>query len=161
MWKNVLISWKLLISCCFLTTIARMLQIVISCQDMTNIEILTDEPVLEEQINDPISTIFMVKEDEQSPMHQPYPVLELIQRWWEVLPKDQEGTRLVIQCTQRTKNTVQNIESRTFESIISFKRLSSSKATSQFCIRISAASFPQRALTLRSLFVHKARYWYR
>ena len=57
-----------------------MLQIVISCQDMTNIEILTDEPVLEEQINDPISTIFMVKEDEQSPMHQPYPVLELIQR---------------------------------------------------------------------------------
>ena len=57
-----------------------MLQIVISCQDMTNIEILTDEPVLEEQINDTISTIFMVKEDEQSPMHQPYPVLELIQR---------------------------------------------------------------------------------
>jgi len=47
---------------------------------MTNIEILTDEPVLEEQINDTISTIFMVKEDEQSPMHQPYPVLELIQR---------------------------------------------------------------------------------
>jgi len=37
-------------------------------------------PVLEEQINDPISTIFMVEEDEESPMHQPYPVLELIQR---------------------------------------------------------------------------------
>jgi hypothetical protein len=47
---------------------------------MTNIEIVTDRPVLEEQISDPISTIFMVKEDEQSPMHQPYPVLELIQR---------------------------------------------------------------------------------
>jgi hypothetical protein len=57
-----------------------MVQIVISCQQMTNIEIVTDRPVLEEQINDPISTIFMVKEDEQSPMHQPYPVLELIQR---------------------------------------------------------------------------------
>ena len=57
-----------------------MLQIVISCHQMTNIEIVTDEPVMEEQINDPISTIFMVKEDEQSPMHQPYPVLELIQR---------------------------------------------------------------------------------
>jgi hypothetical protein len=57
-----------------------MVQIVISCQQMTNIEIVTDELVLEEQINDPISTIFMVKEDEQSPMHQPYPVLELIQR---------------------------------------------------------------------------------
>jgi hypothetical protein len=57
-----------------------MVQIVISCQQMTNIEIVTDKPVLEEQINDPISTIFMVKEDEQSPMHQPYPVLELIQR---------------------------------------------------------------------------------
>jgi hypothetical protein len=57
-----------------------MVQIVISCQHMMNIAILTDKPVLEEQINNPISTIFMVKEDEQSPMHQPYPVLELIQR---------------------------------------------------------------------------------
>jgi len=45
---------------------------------MTNIEILTDEPVLEEQINDPVSSIFMVKEDKETPMHQPYPVLELI-----------------------------------------------------------------------------------
>uniref|UniRef100_A0A0A9DGQ5 Eukaryotic translation initiation factor 3 subunit 6 n=1 Tax=Arundo donax TaxID=35708 RepID=A0A0A9DGQ5_ARUDO len=35
-------------------------------------------PVLEEQINYPISTIFMVKENEESPIHQPYPVLELI-----------------------------------------------------------------------------------
>ena len=51
-----------------------------SCQHMKIIEILTGEPVLVEQIDDPISTIFMVKEDEQSPMHQPYPVLELIQR---------------------------------------------------------------------------------
>lgn len=62
------------------TTVVRMVQIVISCQHMMNIAILTDKPVLEEQINNPISTIFMVKEDEQSPMHQPYPVLELIQR---------------------------------------------------------------------------------
>lgn len=47
----------------------------------------------------------------------------------------------------------------TLESIISFKRLSSSRAISQFCINISAASFPHNALKLLSLLVHKALYW--
>jgi hypothetical protein len=71
---NKLLLPKLLLPECYKS------QIIILCQHTTSLEILTDKPVLEEQINDPISTIFMVKEDEQSPMHQPYPVLELIQR---------------------------------------------------------------------------------
>jgi hypothetical protein len=40
--------------------------------------LLINEPVLEEQINDPVSSIFMVKEDKETPMHQPYPILELV-----------------------------------------------------------------------------------
>ena len=39
---------------------------------------LINEPVLEEQINDPVSSIFMVKEDKETPMHQPYPILEYV-----------------------------------------------------------------------------------
>jgi len=46
--------------------------------ELCHIKSLAYKPVLEEQINDPISTIFMVKKDEESPMHQPYPVLELV-----------------------------------------------------------------------------------
>ena len=49
----------------------------------------------------------------------------------------------------------------TLESIISFSRLSSSRAISQFCISTSAAIFPHNALRLLSLLVHKALYWYR
>lgn len=43
-----------------------------------NIGILVNKLVLEEQIDDPVAAVSMVKEDEDTAVHEPYPVLELI-----------------------------------------------------------------------------------
>lgn len=37
-------------------------------------------PVLEEEVDDPVPSILMVEEDEEAPVHQPYPAVELVDR---------------------------------------------------------------------------------
>uniref|UniRef100_A0A2P2LT68 Eukaryotic translation initiation factor 3 subunit E eIF3e Eukaryotic translation initiation factor 3 subunit 6 n=1 Tax=Rhizophora mucronata TaxID=61149 RepID=A0A2P2LT68_RHIMU len=64
-----------------------------------------------------------------------------------------------LQCINHTLLcTCFNGEEKLFDSITSFNRLCSSKAISQFCMSISAASFPHNALKLLSPLVHKALY---
>ena len=101
--------------------------------------------VLIEQINYLCSPIVMIKKDEQTPMHQPYSALHLVQRWCKIL--QQSSPPVYIKYFKHNKQEhastpKTNWQTRTtFESMISFKRLSSSRAMSQFCIKISAASF--------------------
>uniref|UniRef100_A0A8R7QIQ5 Uncharacterized protein n=1 Tax=Triticum urartu TaxID=4572 RepID=A0A8R7QIQ5_TRIUA len=37
-------------------------------------------PVLEEEVDDPVPSILMVEEDEEAPVHEPYPAVELVDR---------------------------------------------------------------------------------
>lgn len=78
------------------------------------------KPILEKQIYDAISPIFVIEEDEKAPMHQPYPIMQLVQRRCKVLQnpflkafRNWQG--------KQTKITAQSMTKSTFESIISFK----------------------------------------
>jgi hypothetical protein len=49
--------------------------------------ITTEIPLREEQIDDAVSSIVMVEENEQTPMHQPCPLLQLI-KWGSKILKE-------------------------------------------------------------------------
>jgi hypothetical protein len=38
-----------------------------------------DSPIVEKQVNDAVPSILMVEKDEKGPMHQPSPLLQLVQ----------------------------------------------------------------------------------
>lgn len=52
---------------------------------MIIIKEVPNKPVLKEQFDDTIFPIFIIEEYEETPMHQPYPILQLNERSGEIL----------------------------------------------------------------------------